>query len=101
MYYNKGLNCTNSPKAQKRLEPGPRQDLRSGPALTVSARDHRARKAFHLAPRFGQKEARNEQWELGLCSRYGLNAGPDQRGLRETIRNCLIPYSLHAQLKPN
>ena len=37
--------------------------------LCVRAR----RKAFHLAPPFGQKEARNEYSELGLRSWYGPN----------------------------
>ena len=49
--------------------------------LTVA----RMRQAFHLAPPFGQKEARNEHSELGLWARYGLNAGPDQRALNKTI----------------
>ena len=34
----------------------------------LCVRGRRTGKAFHLAPPFGQKEARNEHWELGLCS---------------------------------
>ena len=44
MYYNKGCNLTRSPRAQKRLEAGLRQDLaKAVPVVTVTACDYRVR----------------------------------------------------------
>ena len=54
----------------------------------------RACKAFHLAPPFGQKEARNEHSELGICTRYGLNADHDQRANTETILQFFLLLNL-------
>ena len=90
MYYNKWRNLASSPRAQKKTRAVPdyltvarmRQAV-TIPSERLAAIAH-AKRSISLPP-FGQKEARNEHSELGLCSRCGFHADPDRRAHTETI----------------
>ena len=104
MFYNKWRNLASSAMWQERLVPclaiWPWRACVEESRFHLSARARRARKAFHLAPPFGQKEARNSASELGLHSWYGLNAGPDQRAANKTLHSDILAGAFRNAYSP-